>query len=332
MRYINRLTEEEKKTLEEFMHNNKDARGRIRAHAIMLSGRRYRINEIAKLYETDRDTVARWLDRWEAYGIVGLYDYTRAGRPSKLTEEEKEKLKELVKEEPRSIKQIAGQIEKRWKKKVSVSTLKRQLKQAGYVWKRMRASLRGKRNEKAYDKGKMLVDICRQLEEQGALDLYYFDESGFSLTPSIPYGWQEKNKQIELPASKSERINVLGFLSRGQHFQSYIVEGRVDTEVVVECFDAFAKTLTKRTFVLLDNASMHKSQLFKSKIKEWEEQELYLFYLPAYSPELNIIEILWRFIKYRWLPLTAYVNFDALRDNLSQILAGVGRKYLITFS
>jgi len=45
-------------------------------------------------------------------------------------------------------------------------------------------------------------------EEQGKIDLYYFDESGCALDPSIPYAWQEPASVIELPAMRYGRINV----------------------------------------------------------------------------------------------------------------------------
>jgi DDE superfamily endonuclease len=49
---------------------------------------------------------------------------------------------------------------------------------------------------------------------QGILDLYYFDESGFCLTPYLPYAWQEKGQTMRLPSGPSKRLNVLGFLSK----------------------------------------------------------------------------------------------------------------------
>ena len=83
--------------------------------------------------------------------------------------------------------------------------------------------------------------------------------------------------------------------------------------------------------VVIDNAPIHKSQAFQKKLPTWEKKELFLYFLPAYSPELNLIEILWRFIKYFWLPFSAYLNFDALVDAVEEILMNVGTKYQIAF-
>src|SRR2546425_7566937 len=55
-------------------------------------------------------------------------------------------------------------------------------------------------------------------------------------------------------------------------------------------------------------------------------------YLTTYSPELNLIEILWRNIKYAWLPFSAYQCLNALRDALENILKNFGSKYQITFA
>lgn len=50
---------------------------------------------------------------------------------------------------------------------------------------------------------------------------------------------------------------------------------------------------------------MHTSKTFQENIPLWKKKEVDIFYLPKYSPELNIIEILWRFIKYEWIELDA---------------------------
>jgi len=45
------------------------------------------------------------------------------------------------------------------------------------------------------------------------LDLYYFDESGFNLTPNLPYAWSTVGKTLSIPAKRSRSLNVLGFLN-----------------------------------------------------------------------------------------------------------------------
>lgn len=87
------------------------------------------------------------------------------------------------------------------------------------------------------------------------------------------------------------------------------------SEVVVACFDSFVESIIKQTIVVIDNASIHHSELFNSKIGDWEKKNLFLLYLPPYSPELNKIEILWKHIKYYWLSFDAYKNFDHLEKN-----------------
>ncbi|WP_286817950.1 transposase [Desulfobacter sp. UBA2225] len=45
---------------------------------------------------------------------------------------------------------------------------------------------------------------------------------------------------------------------------------------------------------------------FKSQIGTWEERGLFLYFIPKYSPQLNLIEILWKHIRYFWLSTSAY--------------------------
>ena len=87
----------------------------------------------------------------------------------------------------------------------------------------------------------------------------------------------------------------------------------------------------------MDNARIHKSKMFISNIEKWRgENDLFLFFLPTYSPELNLIEILWRkingaTIRYEWLEFNAYLSLDRLKRNLKTILDNVGKKFNIQF-
>ena len=158
------------------------------------------------------------------------------------------------------------------------------------------------------------------------MDLFYFDESGFTLEPCVPYAWQPRGDHIEVPSSKSRRLNVLGFMNRSGDTEPYIIEGSVDSAVVIACFDDFASKTEKTAVVLVDNSPLHTSNNFDEKTKEWLEKGLLVVPIARYSPELNIIEILWRKIKYEWMPFSAYESFESLINNLHEILANIGSK------
>ena len=66
-------------------------------------------------------------------------------------------------------------------------------------------------------------------------------------------------------------------------------------------------------------------------IERWQEQGIMIVLISAYSPELNIIEIAWRKIKYEWIPFSAYESYESLKQALSEILAGIGSHYKIQF-
>ena len=68
------------------------------------------------------------------------------------------------------------------------------------------------------------------------------------------------------------------------------------------------------------------------KLLEWSEKGLEIVKLTPYSPELNIIEIFWRFIKYTWLEIEAYKSFEVLSNYIDNILSLVGIKYKINFA
>ena len=177
------------------------------------------------------------------------------------------------------------------------------------------------------------IKMLRQWANDGFCELYFYDESGFSLNSNVPYRWSPVGVPLQIPANRfSKRINVLGFLNtKTKDLFHTIVTGRVDTKVVVDFFDSFAKKITKTTVCVLDNASIHTSKIFKAKIQEWEKLGLHLLYLPPYSPELNPIEMLWRFMKYEWMDLNVLDSFDNFKTHIENMLNSFGSKYDINF-
>jgi transposase len=212
---------------------------------------------------------------------------------------------------------------------VSYSTLKRLCKKAKLSWKRARKSLKSKRDPDLFAKSQQQLIVLAEQAKQEKIDLYFFDESGFTLEPCVPYAWQPIGEHIE---DRSKRLNVLGFMSKTCDFQSMVFEGSITSAVVVACIDQFVKTLKRETVLVIDNAPTHTSAEFKDNIASWKKRGLTIVPIAPYSPELNLIEILWRKIKYEWMPFSAYSSFQSLEDSLFDILANIGKSYVIDFT
>lgn len=93
MRYI-QLTSEQSQQLTQLYKTSTDHRERQRAHALLLSQRNYTIPDLADLFEVDRDTVSRWMDRWQEWLLkanqpLALLDEPRSGRPAILSTTQK---------------------------------------------------------------------------------------------------------------------------------------------------------------------------------------------------------------------------------------------------
>ena len=332
MRYVSPLTEDERAGLNDIMNNARSSRTRRRAHAVLLSDRGYKTDDIADIFQVGRNTVTSWIDAWERSGYSGLHDRARSGRPPILTADEKKTAEELI-ENSRSPRTVIQKLSEITGKVVSSSTIRRLALGAGLIWKRIRKTVRPKRNKNDYERAKKEIGELREWQELGETDIYYFDESGFDLQPSVPYARQPRGETLEVPSFRSPRLNVLGFLNtENNEFYCLTFECSVDSDIVVACFDRFSEIITEKTVVILDSASCHTSGKFAENIGKWEKKGLFIKYLPAYSPELNPVEILWRFIKYLWLTFSAYTSFDNLVEEVEKILRGIGSEYVINFS
>lgn len=331
-RFVKALDDNDREVSKHLKDHGENRRIRQRAHAVLLSDSGKSVNEIAEIFDVHRHTVENWLSDWEKFGPAGLADEPRPGAPPKLTDAEKEMAIELLKKNPRSIKQVLNEIKKATGKEISSDTLRRIAKAANLRWKRMRRSSKERRDEKEFRSAQRELEELISGHKSGDWNLCYFDESGFSLTPVVPYGWQEIGTTIEIPSRKSKSSNVLGFMDYDSQLCPYTVEGTVDGEIVCSIFDDFADTITQHTIVVLDNASVHTTKRFEERIPFWKEKGLDVYFLPPYCPELNFIEILWRMIKYHWLPLDAYDNFKSLLKKLRETLSKVGSEYTVSFA
>ena len=209
-----------------------------------------------------------------------------------------------------------------------------------YRWKRCRQSVSDKRDEDAFERDTEIMAYLKQREDEGSIHLRYFDESGFSTTSSVPYGWQPVGKTFRLPCHRSKRLNVLGFMGRDNELFFQTAEQTVTAETVIAAFDAFTehdyftefRQTGKLCFVVMDNASIHKTQAFRDKMDDWLLRGVQPRFIPPYCPELNLIEILWRKIKYEWLTMDAYLSYAHLKAKVVDTLNRFGNELRITFA
>ena len=89
--------------------------------------------------------------------------------------------------------------------------------------------LRDKRNDADFQTAKAhLANLRTECAASNRdFDLIYFDAAGFTLTPSVPYAWQQCGQTLEISSEHSPRLNVLGFLNLTGAFQSYVFQGTV---------------------------------------------------------------------------------------------------------
>ena len=116
-KFVHDLTDEQKNQLKIIMKSAASQRKRTRAHAVLLSDKRFSIDQIASIYDVDRDRVSVWLEWWAQREFDGLDDEARSGRPPKLSTAEQTQAVSIVKAEPRQVKRAVAEIEQRLKKK-----------------------------------------------------------------------------------------------------------------------------------------------------------------------------------------------------------------------
>ena len=191
----------------------------------------------------------------------------------------------------------------------------------------MRRGVRGEPNPAEYIQKQAELAKLKQLEDAGEINLYYLDETGFCLIPVV--GWQNIGEYLSIDSSRS--LNVLGIMSRKNHLEAYISTQTINSDVIATCIDTFFPVVNLPTYIVVDRASIHTSGAIFERLEEWKERGITIFELPAYSPELNLIEILWRFIKYEWLTIDAYSSWQSLVLSVEKILKEFGENYVINF-
>lgn len=199
-------------------------------------------------------------------------------------------------------------------------------------WHRLRRVTGGQPQAQEYAHKHKQLEELKQLDARGEIQLLYLDETGFCLIPYVPYGWQPVGEVLGMPSRRSRRLNVLGLLNRDNQLETYVSEQSITSDVVITCIERFCRQNSKRTVIVLNQSSIHTSDAIYDKLEEWQQHQIELFWLPCYSPQLNLIEIVWRFMKYEWIELSAYSSWQSLVEYVEKVLREFGDNYVINFA
>jgi transposase len=128
----------------------------------------------------------------------------------------------------------------------------------------------------------------------------------------VPYGWQFPGEDIHIPVEKAYKINILGFINRKSQYMGMMTQDSIDAATLIEFPEKLSFDIKKKTVLILDNASVHKSCSIIERIPFWQQRGLFITYLPPYSPHLNIAETVWRKLRKEWLNPEDYPEKDKL--------------------
>lgn len=156
------------------------------------------------------------------------------------------------------------------------------------------------------------------MSREEKIDLYYGDENHVCSQGYVPYGWQFPDEQVCILSEKAYKINCLGLISRKNSCKWKTTEDIIDAQFILEYVEEFSFQITKQTFVVLDNARVHKAKIIRERIPYWKKRGLYVLFLPPYSPHLKIAETMWRKLKREWLNLEDYLYKDKLFYTLNR--------------
>ncbi len=139
------------------------------------------------------------------------------------------------------------------------------------------------------------------------------------------YGWIRKNVVKTLPSfSGWKRRHIIGALSLSNLDVVTLDAPKVNSNYLLDFFDKLTAENTDKTkiYLICDNAGYHKSKKIKEHLRT---SKIELVFLPPYSPNLNPIERLWRFMHSVVTNNKYYPDFEAFSNALEQFFANISK-------
>lgn len=267
---------------------------RIKAVLYVHYGLSY--GEIAKLLLFDEVTVRRYFKQFQEQGTKGLLEYRYTGGQSRLTATQEKEIKEYFRENtPQTAKGAVDHIQKTYGMIYSVIGVTKLLHRLGFAYKKPKI-IPGKVNR---IKQEAFLKTYQEIKAKlGARDrMYFLDSTHPQHNTQLAYGWILRGKQNDKfvkTNSGRDRLNLSGALNFNDKTAIVLNEKSMNKEATVRLLETMRQKQKKgKAYLVLDNASYYHARI----VKRWilHHPRFKLIFLPAYSPNLNLIERLWRF-------------------------------------
>jgi len=310
--------EEEKQNFNYERFNHPHPRVQLKMEVMWLKSQGLRNSEVASLAGVSENTVRKYLREYEEGGREKLKEIRFYQPKSELENHQKTIQNYFEKNPPLSIKEAVAKIEELTGIKRSETQVRKFLKRIGMQCLKV-GYVPGKADVEAQEEYQE-KKLEPRLEEakQGKRAVFFVDAAHFVMRAFLGYLWCFQRIFIKSPSGR-KRFNVLGALNAITHEVITVTNDTyITANQVCELLKKLANLgLTIPITIVLDNARYQKC---KAVTELAETLGIELLYLPPYSPNLNLIERLWKLVKKKCLYARYYEKFDHFKKAISDFL------------
>jgi len=303
------LTDKERQELRGFL-NRRDFSGREhgRASAILHLDKGKSVPQVAEITFLDEQTVRNLVKRYKNGGIDGLLKDEYDGRSFKLTPEMRKELERHLDENLyMDCQGVVNHVAATFGVAYSVSGMRVLLHTLGFVYKKPR-HVPGKADREAQAD---FVRRFRELTAQTEAPVYFADAVHPTHNSSPAYGWIRRGGERELVANSGrQRLNLHGALNAGTNEVIVQRVESVNAQATVELLKAIdgANPSAPHIHLIVDNAGYYHAQAVSEYLASGASR-IRLWFLPPYSPNLNLIERVWKFFRKKVMNNRYYATF-----------------------
>ena len=315
------LTQEIRNILKTQHVKERDKRVCDRIKAVLMYDDGYDYSEIARVlllsHEAIRKHVADYLKAQKLKPANG-------GSDSKLSKTELVELSNhLESNNYIVIKDICAYVKRQYGVQYSVAGMNKLLYRIGFVYKKPKlvpGKLDAERQEEFKLQYSMLKGGLRKNEA-----IYFMDSVHPQYQARARYGWIKKGTDKTLPSNSSwKRKHIIGAIDLKDLHIVQADKPKVNGGYILEFLQKLeVNTPNKdKIYLVCDNAGYHKAKIVKEYL---QTSKIELIYLPPYSPKLNPIERLWKFMHSKTTINRYYENFEQFSEKIEQFFTNIAK-------